>query len=181
MTTEEIRTMLAVLKSAYPSSFKSWEEEDVRGTVKVWKLFFEHEDAAIVNAAVVSLIGSRKEGYTPTIGEICEKIRELKAPDELTEQDAWALVSKACRNGYYGYHDEFEKLPLAVQQVVGAPEQLKAWSMVDQDELETVTASNFRKAYRTHVQREQEMERLPSAMREQLRALTRPVLKELTE
>ena len=65
--------------------------------------------------------------------------------------------------------------------MVGAPEQLKAWSMVDQDELETVTASNFRKAYRTHVQREQEMERLPSAMREQLRALTRPVLKELTE
>lgn len=181
MTTEDIRNLLAVLKQAYPSSFKGIGEEDTKGTIRLWKMFFDQEETAIVNAAVVSLIGSRKEGYTPTIGEICEKIRELKAPDELTEQDAWALVSKACRNGYYGYRDEFEKLPPAVQRVVGAPEQLKAWSMVDQDELETVTASNFRKAYRTHVQREQEMERLPSAMREQLRALTRPVLKELTE
>lgn len=181
MTTDDIRNVLAFLKQAYPSSFRDMNEEDARNTVKIWKMFFEHEDAGIVNAAVVALIGSRKEGYTPTIGEICEKIRELKNPDAMTEQDAWALVAKACRNGYYGYKEEFEKLPPDVQKAVGAPEQLRAWALIDEDELETVTASNFRKAYRTHIQREQEMQRLPSAMREQLAALTRPVVKELTE
>lgn len=168
MTTEDIRNMLAVLKQAYPSSFKDLNEEDVRNTVKLWKMFFEHEDTNVVNAAVIALIGSRKEGFTPTIGEICEKIRELKAPDERTDQDAWALVSKACRNGYYGYQEEFDKLPPDVQRAVGRAEQLREWSLVDEETLGTVVASNFRRTFRTIAQREQDLLRIPQSMREKL-------------
>ena len=168
MTTEEIRNTLAFLKQAYPGSFRDMTAEDARNTIRLWKTFFENEDANIVSAAVIALIGSRKEGFTPTIGEICEKIREIRSPNTLSEQDAWALVAKACRNGSYGYKEEYEKLPPIVQEVVGAPEQLKAWALVDIDELETVTASNFRKSYRARIQRQEELMRIPESIRKKL-------------
>ena len=168
MTTEEIRTVLAVLKRTYPSSFKDMTEEDVRETVKLWKMMFEHEDVAMVNAAVVALISTRTVGYTPVIGEICQKLRELKAPDSMSDQDAWSLVSRACRNGYYGYQEEYNRLPPDVQKAVGRPEQLHEWSLVDSDTLETVVASNFRKTYKTVLQRQEDLLRIPDSVRERL-------------
>ena len=168
MTTEEIRTVLAVLKRAYPSSFKDMTDEDARETVKLWKMMFEHEDVAMVNAAVVALISTRTVGYTPVIGEICQKLRELKAPDSMSDQDAWSLVSRACRNGYYGYQEEYNRLPPDVQKAVGRPEQLHEWSLVDSDTLETVVASNFRKTYKTVLKRQEELLRIPDIVRERL-------------
>lgn len=168
MTTEEIRTVLAVLKTAYPSSFKDLSDNDVRETVKLWKVMFEHEDVALVNAAVVALISSRTVGYTPAIGEICQKLRELKAPDFMNDQDAWSLVSRACRNGFYGYQEEFDRLPPDVQKAVGRPEQLHEWALIDSDTLETVVSSNFRKTYKTVLQRKEDLLRIPDSVRERL-------------
>ena len=173
MTTEEIRNVLAILKQAYPSSFKDISEEDARGTIKLWKLMFENEDPSMVNAAVISLIATRTVGYTPTIGEICQKLRELKQPSARTEQDAWSLVSRACRNGYYGYEEEYKRLPPDVQKAVGRPEQLKEWALIDGDTLESVIASNFKRAYRVILQREEDLLRIPASIRE---ALPKPEL-----
>ena len=168
MTTEEIRMMLAVLKQAYPHSYKDMTEEDVRGTVKLWKMMFEREDAAIVNQAVVSLLSTRTVGYTPVIGEICEEIRKIKNPTSVTAQEAWSLVRRSLRNGIYGYQEEYDKLPMDVQKAVGRPEQLREWALLNEDELDTVTASNFRKSFDVVARRQEEFERIPAAIREQL-------------
>ena len=81
---------------------------------------------------------------------------------------AWALVSKACSNGIYGYREEFAKLPPEVQRAVGAPEVLREWAMMESDTVQSVIASNFQKNYRATQERQKELEKLPQNVRDML-------------
>ena len=94
-----------------------------------------------------------------------EQIGKLTAPHQLSEAEAWALVSRAARNGTYGYRREFEKLPPEIRRVVGRAEQLRAWAMMEADEVESVVASNFMRAYRAAVKHEKEQHALPEVVR----------------
>ncbi len=78
----------------------------------------------------------------------------LRCPDELSEAEAWALVSKAASGSIHGYKADFERLPPTVQKAVGSPEMLHAWGMMNADAFESVVASNFQRSYRTIVMRE---------------------------
>lgn len=164
----ETTRILAILKAAYPSSFKEMAEADYRAMIDLWQTMFAADSYEAVNAAVAALISTRKEGFTPTIGEVKERLAFAReqASGTLSEQAAWAMVEKACRNGLYGYKKEFEKLPPEVQRVVGAPEQLKAWAEMDAETVNSVVASNFMRSYRVEKQREKERSLLPPAARE---------------
>ena len=168
MDRNETVKILTVLKAAYPHSFKGLPRRDAEAMIDLWQKMFETEPYANVNAAVSALIATRKEGFTPTIGEVKERLAFAKeqAAGALSEQEAWALVEKACRNGLYGYQKEFEKLPAEVQRAVGAPEQLRAWAMMDSEVVNSVVSSNFMRNYRTQKQREKECAMLPLSVRE---------------
>lgn len=161
MTKTEIIMVLAELKAVYPHSFRDLTELDYQALVNLWYRQFEAENGKAVSAAIDALISTRTEGYTPTPGEIKEQIRRLKNASELDESEAWALVSKACCNGIYGYREEYAKLPPEVQRAVGAAEQLREWAMMDSDTVQSVVASNFQRNYRTRQAREREQEKLP--------------------
>lgn len=168
MTRDETLKILSVLKAAFPHSYKDMTKRDANAMVDLWTMAFSGEPYEVVNAAVVALIVTRTTGFSPTIGEVKAKLAAPKAAQELSEQSAWALVSKACENGLYGYQKEFAKLPPEVQRAVGAPEQLKAWAAMDAETVQSVVASNFMRNYRTQQTRAQEMEALPPAVREML-------------
>lgn len=168
MTEHETLVILATLQTAYPHSFK---DADPDTTCKLWQLMFASDDYEQVAAAVYALIASRKEGYSPTIGEVKEKLRLLYGQKELTEQEAWALVFKALSNGYYGYKTEYEKLPPEVQKAVGRPEQLREWAMMQTDTVQSVVASNFMRSYRVMLTREKELAALPPDFRLRLSGL----------
>ena len=168
MTKQEVNEMLAILKAAYPHSFKDMTKADAQAMLNLWARMFEADSRMEVSAAVDALIASRTVGYSPTIGEIKEQMQRLRKHDDLDESAAWALVSKACQNGLYGYREEFAKLPPDVQAAVGQPEQLKQWAMMDADTVESVVASNFQRNYRTRQNRKKEQEKLPPSVREML-------------
>lgn len=164
MTYEETLLVLAVLKAAYPHSFKDMKRADGEAMAKLWQMQFASESVEEVKAAVNALIATRKEGFSPTIGEVKEKLHSLRSVNSLNEQDAWALVSKACQNGLYGYKKEFAKLPLEVQRAVGAPEQLREWAKMDVETVQSVVASNFMRNYRVLQEREKEQAMLPPSV-----------------
>ena len=166
MDRRETMQIFSVLKAAYPHSFKGVGKEDADAMISLWQKMFETETYEQVNAAVAALIATRKEGYTPTIGEVKERLAFAveQASGALNEQGAWALVEKACRNGLYGYREEFERLPDDVQRAVGAPEQLRAWAMMDTETVNSVVASNFMRNYRTQKQREKEFAMIPPSV-----------------
>ena len=166
MDRNETMQILTVLKAAYPHSFKGTSKRDANAMIDLWQTMFAADSYEAVNAAVAALISTRKEGFTPTIGEVKERMAFAReqVTGTLSEQSAWAMVEKACRNGLYGYQAEFDNLPPDVQRAVGAPEQLRAWAAMDAETVNSVVASNFMRNYRVQKQREKERSMLPPSV-----------------
>lgn len=164
MKKTEIAQLLSLIEAEYPQSFRGLSEEQRNLKLGLWEKEFENDEAMVVYAAVRTLMRSGRE-FAPTSGQIREKMTDFSDVNTLDEQQAWALVAKACSNGSYGYRTEFEKLPPTVQKAVGRAEQLRDWAAIDVDTLQTVIASNFMRSYRTALVREKEMSRIPSEVR----------------
>lgn len=172
MTKDETKEMLAILRAAYPHSFKDMKPIDAYALLNLWSRHFADDDPNFVLAAVDSLISTRTAGYSPTIGEVKEQMQKLRRRQDIDEASAWAMVSKACTNGLYGYREEYEKLPPQVQRAVGAPEQLREWAKMDVETVQSVVASNFMRTYRTMEARAKEMEMLPGSVKELIGGLS---------
>ena len=169
-----IDKLLTLMQAEYPTSFSGLDERMMALKKQLWKAEFENDDLNMVYAAF-RLYARDNEKFAPTIGQIRSKMAFLSQlsskDDELTEQKAWAMVSKACRNGIYGYRTEFEKLPPIVQRTVGTPEQIQTWALMDAETLESVVASNFMRSFRTVQTREKEIAALPPSMRDFISAV----------
>ena len=90
----------------------------------------------------------------------------------MTELEAWALVNKALRNGYYGAEEEYAKLPPLVQKAVGTPMNLRNWSQSDIKSTESVVMSQFISAYKTECKRAVEKAVIPQSVMLEMRART---------
>lgn len=161
MTRDDVIKIMSVLRGAYPHFYRDISKQEAYDTINLWTDMFSNDDASIVAAAVKSLIDGDDKGFPPTIGQVKAKMRLLVGSDELTEAEAWNLVSKAVKNGLYGAVEEFEKLPPAVKQIVGSPSQLRDWASMDSDTLHSVVASNFQRSYKVVATREKEIAALP--------------------
>lgn len=168
MTDEQVDKLLTLLQAEYPHSFSGMDDRMLALKRNLWIKEFEQDDNRIVLAAA-RLYMKSGGAFAPTIGQLREKIAMLTTSgSELPEQSAWALVSKACQNGLYGYKKEFEKLPPDVQRAVGAPEQLREWARMDVETVQSVVASNFMRNYRTQQSRERELAQIPDELRNKL-------------
>lgn len=176
MTLQETKGIMAVLSVAFPAFYRNASEMDIKLATELWSTQFAEYDAKQVKAAVSALISSSTDGFPPTVGAVKEQVRKLFAEPQLTEQEAWALVSKATRNSAYGSEREFNKLPPPIQRAVGGPEQLRTWAMMDADTVESVVASNFMRTYKVVSQQEKEVQMLPQSVKEMLPGLTKPLL-----
>lgn len=173
MNKAETIKILALLQANYPDSFRDMSEIAVNGRVNLWHEIFRDNSYGEVTAAVMAHIASDTNRFMPPVGVIKNKLVELKSDaGELTELDAWRLVSKATRNGYYGAEEEFAKLPPMVQKAVGDPAMLKVWSQLPPDEVETVVQSNFMRSYRAKVKAEKEALTLPVGTKDYLQRLS---------
>ena len=171
MTIEDMGQIMDVLNVFYPAFYAKQTDDDKYKASVLWASLFEPYPVELVLAAVKGFIGTDTKGFPPVPGQIMEKIRTQTAPEEMTALEAWGLVAKATRNGYYGYLKEYDKLQPLVQKAVGRPEQLREWAQMDTNTLNSVVASNFQRAYRQHVQRQEEYQKLPGDVRAVVDAL----------
>lgn len=161
MTRDETKKIIMVISAAYPN----FKPQDLRMTVDTWHMMLDEYSCAQVSIAVKAYIASDTSGFAPSIGQVVGLMKKIEEPEELNEMEAWGLVSRAIRNGYYGAEKEFEKLPPLVQKAVGTPGQLRNWSQSDVESLESVAQSNFLRSYRNEVRRKQETARMPESIR----------------
>lgn len=75
MTQKEATQILAILKAAYPNSYRGMSKEEAIGTVNVWATQFIDMPVNVVMIAVNKLISTNT--FPPSIGEVKEKIRSL--------------------------------------------------------------------------------------------------------
>ena len=166
MTKQETLDLLTVMQAAYPNFYKGMNRQQADAVVDLWATMFVEEPFQLVAMAVKAHIASDTKGFPPHIGAIKEAIGKLMQPDTMTEQEAWALVSKAASNAKYEAEKEFSKLPPLAQKLVGSPNSLRAWALMDADTVSSVVASNFQRSYRAEVAKQKELLSLPSDVRE---------------
>ena len=165
MTDTETLKILAVLRGAYPAFYRDMQRKEAERVAALWAEMFREEPYEIVAAAVKALIVCDEKGYPPHIGAVKARIRQITAPQEMTEAEAWGLVNKAISRSIYNSRQEFEKLPKLIQGVVGGPSQLRDWAVMDADTVQSVVASNFQRSYRARAASDREYKALPPEVR----------------
>jgi hypothetical protein len=161
MNKSETGMLMSILEVAYPRFYKDQADDERKKALNVWHDFFKDYDSKIVAAALKALIAADTQGFPPVIGAILDRIRQITEPPEMTEMEVWALVSRAASRGIYYAKAEYEKLPLIVQKVLGSSNTLVEWGMLDVNQFQTVTQSNFMRSYRAKVQQEKMYNSLP--------------------
>lgn len=162
MTIQEVGQIMDILNAFYPSFYAKQSEDEKYQASIMWASLFMDYPSKIVVAAVRAFVGADEKGFPPVPGQIMAKVRKITDPDEMTEADAWGLVRKAAGNSIYDSQKEFDKLPPILQSLVGSPNQLKEWAVMDSDEFQTVVASNFQRSYRARAASDREFQALPS-------------------
>ena len=161
MTKREVAELMTVLQANYPDSFKGQSDAVVAARIALWHDFFKDYPRQMVHAAAKSFMAIDTKGFMPNVGQIAEQIRQLSEPEEMTGIEAWGLVSKALRNSAYGASEEFEKLPPEIRRVVGSPEQLRQWAMMEEDTVQSVVSSNFQRSFKVKQDRQKDLAKLP--------------------
>lgn len=162
MTRDETKKIIRIIADSYPN----YKPSDISETIDVWSMMLEEYPYNQIAMALKAYILTDTSGFAPSIGQLIGKLQTISnANKELNEMEAWALVSQALKNGYYGAEEEFAKLPEMVQKAVGTPANLRAWAHTDESSIENVVQSNFMRTYRTVVKRESEYAKMPSEIR----------------
>lgn len=111
--------------------------------------------------------------FPPTIADIRQRVAKIRQGEtgELTEAEAWAMVSKAIsRASSYSVRD-FEAFPPAVKRAVGSPRQLCEWGLMEVEVVQSVVSSNFRRSYAQALTQHREATALPENIRAQIEGL----------
>ena len=166
MNVKETGAIMDLLTVAYPRFYNEKDAPDKTKTLKLWVTMFADDPFPLVVAAVKALICTDEKGYPPHIGAVKAKLRQLTTPDEDTEAEAWGKVLKAISRGIYNSQKEFEQFPPEIQRIVGNPNQLREWAMMDSDTVQSVVASNFQRSYRAKMQKKSEFESLPADVKQ---------------
>ena len=161
MTKNEVINLLMTIQTFYPT----YQVDNKEFTINAWHTIIGDCNYKLMEKALRAYITTDTSGFAPSIGQLLDKLHAIQNPQELNEMEAWSLVSKALRNGYYGAAEEFNKLPPLVQKAVGSPDNLRNWSQTDTNSIENVVQSNFMRSYRLVVNRENEIKKMPADVR----------------
>jgi len=169
MTRQEALAVMAMLKTAYPTFYKNFNKEDISAAVNLWATMFSEESIQVVTEAIKALMCTLK--YPPTIADVKEKIAMITQPPTMTEMEAWEQVRRAI--SYYHANEAFANLPPILQKIVGSPNQLREWALMDGEVVNSVIQSNFMRSYKAKVAQEKEYAMLPSSTKQLIADLTR--------
>lgn len=165
MTREETKKIIQIITYTYPN----FKPQDLTVMVNIWTEMFAETPYEKCATALKTYILSDTSGFAPSIGalnNLINTIEERAKGEELNEMQAWALVSKAIRNGVYGAEKEFNALPPLVQKAVGSAKNLHNWATTDYATIDTVVMSQFQRTYRGVVNQQKETRRMPTEVRQ---------------
>lgn len=125
MTQTEAKQVLAILKAAYPNSYRGMTKEEAIGTVNVWATQFINMPASVVMIAVNKLISTNI--YPPSISEVKEKIRSLYF-------EAWGMLREheQALDPEWGLGEELDEKTLAtVKEIIRICEPMRTQRKIE--------------------------------------------------
>lgn len=169
MNRTEILKIMAVMKAAYPNYYSKKGGEELESIVNLWEEMLKDVSYELASIGLKSLIKTRTDTFPPNIAELRESVSMLIEADT-TNIDMWNLIAKACRNGYYGSKEEFNKLPPDCQRWVGNPQNIKELSQLDTNTLNTVVRGQFLKTIPEVKKTGKALKSLPFEVREKIQS-----------
>ena len=167
MTRQEALAVMVMLKTAYPTFYKDLSKEDINATVNLWATMFSEESIQVVTEAIKALMCTLK--YPPTIADVKEKIAMITQSPTMTEMEAWEQVRRAI--SFYDAQENYNSLPPMLRRLVGSPNQLREWAVMDVETVNSVVQSNFMRSYKAKVAQEKEYAMLPSSTKQLIAGL----------
>lgn len=158
MTREEFLTLAKAMTTMFPDMNLAKDPE----AMEIWFAMMGDIDYRTASMALQAHVNTSP--YPPKVVDF-RRFANRQKTEGLNEEEAWALVTKAVRNGAYGAEEEFAKLPDIVQKAVGSPVNLEAWSQLPSDEVHTVVSSNFMRQYRTETEKASKETMVSDALR----------------
>lgn len=165
MTKNEAAALIAMIDTAYPGHFAKIDQQGMDMLVDLWASTCEGYTGIQMAAALKQYMASNTSGFAPVPGQLIQYVVALEDDKDLTEAEAWALVLRASANGIYGAEEEWEKLPPLVQKAIGTSYVLHEMAM---QQITSVDESNFKRVYRSVLEREREKRRMPPSTRKAL-------------
>lgn len=156
MTKSQAGDLVAYMLVAFPN-FKP--DVPTSMIIDMWAVQFADCPYDVVLQALNDFIRTDTKNFAPSIGQIINAISAQTHKDDLTDAEAWVLVTKAAEKATYYAEEEFNRLPKLVQKAVGSAHALKEYALMDIDEFQTVQKSLFQRTYRGVVEQDRAMEK----------------------
>ena len=154
MTDKEFVQLTMAIKGFYPSV-------TTFNDTYVMEMWYDSLKDLDFNMAINAIkLYAQTNKFPPTIADIRECSTKISQPEEMGEIEAWAYVSRAIKNGTYGFEEEYKRLPVPIQQAIGNPSTIRDWALLPSDEVQTVAMSQFMRAYRNVSQRNKQVSRM---------------------
>jgi len=169
MDEKQFSVIVLTLKSVY--SYSGFLETPQ--AIKIWYETLKDINYEVMNKVVAAYIAS--ESKTPTPADLRKKAMEILTADDMSEMEAWAIVSKALRDSTYHAKERFDEFPEKIKKAVGSAEVLRAWGQ-DDNYCENVAQSHFIKVYRTVTEREKTQMMIPENVRKAITSALNPNL-----
>lgn len=169
MNREETKEILKVLRVGYPNFYKELKKSEADEIIDLWSAMFAAEPVIVVIEAVKSLMCTLK--FPPTIADVKEKIALITQPQTMTEMESWGLVQKAICNSNYHAQEHFDNLPTLIKKIIGSPNQLREWAVMEAETVNSVVQSNFMRSYKAVSAQEKEMSMLPESTKQMIAGL----------
>nr|DAK57301.1 MAG TPA: replisome organizer [Caudoviricetes sp.] len=168
MNRTEIKALLQILSTAFPTHYKKLSVEEMKAQVSLYEMMFADDDGQIVTVALKNYIA--KEKYPPTIAGLRAEIDLITKGDDKVNE-LWGELGKAVRQGMYYTQEEFDSLPKALRVWLKDRNQLKELCMLSPETFQTVTRGQFFKTMSAVVEREQAIAMLPAEVKDKLKGL----------
>ena len=115
---------------------------------------------------------SKGNEYAPGHAGILTSLLADAKEKEMSEMEAWSLVSKAIKNGNYGAQAEYDRLPEDVRAAVGSPDQLRDWAKMESEAVHSVVQSNFMRSYRSVIKKRRDFMKMPENVRARINEIS---------
>lgn len=148
MTKEGIQKCIRLLTVTYPNTYKQFSEDEFKDLFQVWGIQFRNCDDITVWSALNQCLDRE---FPPSFGEIKSR---LLSGERASDEELWALLLKAGRNGIYGSQEEWEKLPEDLRRIV-TPGTIREIALAGNEDLRFIKRDIIRE-YRVYEEKRNE-------------------------
>ena len=126
MTTENVKSILALLIANYPNSFKNVEKQDMDLIFKTWETQFKNYTLDDVFNAIMSIMANDTSNFAPSIGRVKDELNKKFKESVMPSEEAWSIVLNKVSCNPIKARTNFEALPGNIKKAVKHPKFLES-------------------------------------------------------